>query len=624
MGSPRREEDPTGLLTVTPIPPETRKEYRYMAKLTTASLKDLNRVELMEKAKDLGLKGYQKLRKDDMIALIMEHADESAPEEAVAVEETEVAAESEPEPEEPRSRSQRRTRRHQEESGVAVLEAPEVESETAESESPADGDGEADGEGRRPRRRRRGRDRHRGEVESPEVESTDEVESEGERDEEGEETEAESEAEGERRRRRRRRGRDRDRTERAPRSDEEEASDDESDEDDDQDFEREPERPRRAPRGLLYASGVLELLPEGYGFLRGRTYLPSHSDIYVSVTQVRRFGLRMGDMVLGEVRPPKSGEKYFGLLKVATVNGTDPEIARRRPNFDQLTPIFPEERYTLESDRVNDYSRRIIDLFSPIGKGQRGLLVAPPKAGKTILLKKIANGIIENYPEVTLMALLIDERPEEVTDMERSIEGEVIASTFDESPDHHAHVSELALAKAMRMVEMGKDVVILLDSLTRMGRAYNNITPPSGRTLSGGLDTAALRTPKRFFGAARNIENGGSLTIIATALVETGSKMDEVIFEEFKGTGNMELDLSRRLAEKRVYPAIDIKKSGTRREDKLLTEEEMHKIILMRRALSLLAENQEPTEAVLERMRRTKNNQEFLATLGKDTPSSGR
>jgi transcription termination factor Rho len=369
---------------------------------------------------------------------------------------------------------------------------------------------------------------------------------------------------------------------------------------------------------------VLELLPEGYGFLRGRTYLPSHSDIYVSVSQVRRFSLRMGDMVLGEVRPPKPGEKYFGLLKVATVNGTDPEVARRRPNYDQLTPIFPEERYTLESTQSNDYSRRIIDLFSPIGKGQRGLLVAPPKAGKTILLKKIANGIAENYPEVTLMALLIDERPEEVTDMERSIDGEVIASTFDESPEHHAHVSELALAKAMRQVEMGKDVVILLDSLTRMGRAYNNITPPSGRTLSGGLDTAALRTPKRFFGAARNIENGGSLTIIATALVETGSKMDEVIFEEFKGTGNMELDMSRRLAEKRVYPAIDIKKSGTRREDKLLTEEEYHKIVLMRRALSLLGENQEPTEAILERMKRTKTNAEFLMTLGKDTPSSSR
>lgn len=600
-----------------------------MAKLTTATLKDLNRVELMEKAKDLGLKGFQKLRKDDMIALILEHADESsdaAPEEPQEV--VEVAAAEKPQ----RSRSQRRSRRGgDEESSVAVVDAPETElpetvtEEEAVTNAESDSEGESDGEARRSRRRRRGRDRDR-ERQPREADEEAGVETEGE-SEASEEAESDDESEdsdGERRRRRRRRGRDRDRTERPRSEDEDEESDEESEEDDDSDSTPRESSRRQPPRSLLYASGVLELLPEGYGFLRGRTYLPSHSDIYVSVSQVRRFGLRMGDMVLGEVRAPKPGEKYFGLLKVATVNGTDPEVARRRPNFDQLTPIFPEERYTLESERSNDYSRRIIDLFSPIGKGQRGLLVAPPKAGKTILLKKIANGIIENYPEVTLMALLIDERPEEVTDMERSIDGEVIASTFDESPEHHAHVSELALAKAMRQVEMGKDVVILLDSLTRMGRAYNNITPPSGRTLSGGLDTAALRTPKRFFGAARNIENGGSLTIIATALVETGSKMDEVIFEEFKGTGNMELDLSRRLAEKRVFPAIDIKKSGTRREDKLLTEEELHKIILMRRALSLLGENQEPTEAVLERMRRTKTNAEFLMTLGKDTPSGGR
>jgi transcription termination factor Rho len=603
-----------------------------MANLTTATLKDLSRVELMEKAKDMGLKGFQKLRKDDMIALIMEHVDESSD---ITIEVEQEAAEPEQAPVETRaegrSRSQRRSRREASEaSAVALVEAPEAE-QVAETESEEEAEAEPEQEGRR-RRRRRGRDRDRGEREvEPQREAPgedEEEESEVEATEDGEDEESEGGREGGRRRRRRR-GRDRDRgerEERPARAEEDEESDEEGDEDEDgygeRDRDRERSRPR--PRGLLYASGVLELLPEGYGFLRGRTYLPSHSDIYVSVSQVRRFGLRMGDMVLGEVRSPKPGEKYFGLLKVATVNGTDPEIARRRPNFDQLTPIFPEERYTLESDKTNDYSRRIIDLFSPIGKGQRGLLVAPPKAGKTILLKKIANGIAENYPDVTLMALLIDERPEEVTDMERSIDGEVIASTFDESPEHHAHVSELALAKAMRMVEMGKDVVILLDSLTRMGRAYNNITPPSGRTLSGGLDTAALRIPKRFFGAARNIENGGSLTIIATALVETGSKMDEVIFEEFKGTGNMELDLSRRLAEKRVYPAIDIKKSGTRREDKLLTEEEYQKIVLMRRALSLLGENQEPTEAVLERMRRTRTNAEFLMTLGKDSPASGR
>ena len=606
-----------------------------MANTTTAALKDLSRVELMEKAKDMGLKGFQKLRKDDMIALIMEHASDTdeAPAEVVEaeVEESQVEVE-QVAAEGRRSRSQRRSRNSREESSsVAVVEAPEEEEAETESEEAAegqDGDRESEGgEGRRRRRRRRGRDRERSPREDNEAESEDEIEA--DEPEVAEDSEDEEEGEG-RRRRRRRRGRDRDRGEREERyerpahSEDEESDGEEDEEDEESDSERGGGRRVEQRRELLYASGVLELLPEGYGFLRGRSYLPSHSDIYVSVSQVRRFALRMGDMVLGQVRSPKPGEKYFGLLKVATVNGTDPEIARRRPHFESLTPIFPEERYTLESERTNDYSRRIIDLFSPIGKGQRGLLVAPPKAGKTILLKKIAAGIAENYPEVTLMALLIDERPEEVTDMERSIDGEVIASTFDESPDHHAHVSELALAKAMRLVEMGKDVVILLDSLTRMGRAYNNITPPSGRTLSGGLDTAALRTPKRFFGAARNIENGGSLTIIATALVETGSKMDEVIFEEFKGTGNMELDLSRRLAEKRVYPSIDIKKSGTRREDKLLTEEEYQKIVLMRRALSLLGENQEPTEAVLERMRRAKTNAEFLMTLGKDSPAPGR
>lgn len=604
-----------------------------MAKLTTASLKDLNRVELMEKAKEMGLKGYQKLRKDDMIALIMEHSAETDEAPTVAEAEKVEAPAEEAVSEGRRSRSQRRTRQAEEDSSVAVVEAPEQEETDSEQADEAGDSAESEGgEGRRRRRRRRGRDRDR----APREEGDSEGDDDASEHESNEDAEADSESESEsdeddeegdgRRRRRRRRGRDRgERDDRPARSEDDESDSDDDDDDEESDSDRGESRRRVEPRReLLYASGVLELLPEGYGFLRGRTYLPSHSDIYVSVSQVRRFGLRMGDMVLGQVRAPKPGEKYFGLLKVATVNGVDPEVARRRPHFESLTPIFPEERYTLESDRTNDYSRRIIDLFSPIGKGQRGLLVAPPKAGKTILLKKIAAGIAENYPEVTLMALLIDERPEEVTDMERSIEGEVIASTFDESPEHHAHVSELALAKAMRLVEMGKDVVILLDSLTRMGRAYNNITPPSGRTLSGGLDTAALRTPKRFFGAARNIENGGSLTIIATALVETGSKMDEVIFEEFKGTGNMELDLSRRLAEKRVYPSIDIKKSGTRREDKLLTEEEYQKIVLMRRALSLLGENQEPTEAVLERMRRAKTNAEFLMTLGKDSPAPGR
>lgn len=576
-----------------------------MAKFTADSLKNCNRPELMEMAKELGLKGFQKLRKDDMIALILEHSPNGASAQAQAAPEPEApAAKAESSDSERSSRSKRRSHHRNDEEGRAqpaererptaqateTAEESDQESADTDSGSTDEDNGRERREGRRRRRRRggdsdddRGRNRRGRQRDQQEADS---------------ETESERDLDGES-------------------DDEQDYTEDGGDDNGaDEDYEESDSRPTR--RHLLYASGVLELLPEGYGFLRGRRYLPSPTDIYVSVAQVRRFGLRMGDMVLGEVRPPKSGEKYYGLLKVATVNGVDPDQARRRPKFDQLTPIFPEERYTLESESKNDYSRRIIDLFAPIGKGQRGLLVAPPKAGKTILLKKIANGILENYPEVTLMALLIDERPEEVTDMERSISGEVIASTFDESPEHHAHVCELALAKAQRMVEMGKDVVILMDSLTRMGRAYNNITPPSGRTLSGGLDTAALRTPKRFFGAARNIENGGSLTIIATALVETGSKMDEVIFEEFKGTGNMELDLSRRLAEKRVFPAIDIIKSGTRREDKLLTAEELQKIILMRRALSMLNDNQqEPTEAVLQRMKNAPTNAEFLLSLGK-------
>ncbi len=384
----------------------------------------------------------------------------------------------------------------------------------------------------------------------------------------------------------------------------------------------EPEVAMETEQGTVFVTGVLDVLPEGFGFLRGRTYLPSPNDIYVSISQVKRFDLRMGDMVTGQVRPPKSGEKYFGLLKVVTINGIDPEIARRRPHFDQLTPIFPNQRYTLETATA-DMSARIIDLFCPIGKGQRGLIVAPPKAGKTILLKKLANGITTNFPDTILMALLVDERPEEVTDMDRSIRGEVIASTFDEPPEQHAHVSQLVLEKARRLVEMGKDVVILLDSLTRMGRAYNNTTPPSGRTLSGGLDIAALRMPKRFFGSARNIENGGSLTVIATALIETGSKMDDVIFEEFKGTGNMEVDLSRRLAERRIFPAMDLKKSGTRHEELLLGEEELRKIWLMRRALDLLGADQEPTEAIIERMKKTRSNPEFLATLGREVSHRG-
>jgi len=372
-------------------------------------------------------------------------------------------------------------------------------------------------------------------------------------------------------------------------------------------------------QGLLFATGILEVLPEGYGFLRGKSYLPGNNDIYVSMSQIKRFDLRVGDTVSGQVRPPKNGEKYYGLLKVQAVNSMDPELARKRPHFSELTPIFPNERYNLETLQ-EEVATRIIDILAPIGKGQRGLIVAPPKAGKTILLKQIANGISKNHPDTVLIALLVDERPEEVTDMERSIEGEVVSSTFDEPPEQHAHVTELVLEKAKRIVENGKDLVILLDSITRLARAYNLITPPTGRTPSGGLDTAALKMPKRFLGAARNLENGGSLTIIATALVETGSKMDDVIFEEFKATGNMELDLTRRLAERRIFPAIDIKKSGTRHEELLIPEDDLKKCWVLRRALDMFG-TEEMTEILIDKMRKTKTNREFLATITKEALS---
>ena len=368
-------------------------------------------------------------------------------------------------------------------------------------------------------------------------------------------------------------------------------------------------------QGLIFSTGILEILPDGYGFLRGKTYLPKMNDIYVSQSQIRRFDLRMGDVVSGQVRPPKSGEKYYGLLKIQGVNSLDPEDIKKRPNFSDLTPIFPNEKLTLETSSEN-IATRIIDILAPIGKGQRGLIVAPPKAGKTTLLKQIANGITTNYPDIVLIALIIDERQEEVTDMERSIDGEVISSTFDEPPEQHVHVSELVIEKAKRLVESGKDVVIMLDSITRLARAYNQVTPPTGRTLSGGLDTSALKMPKRFLGSARNLEFGGSLTIIATALVETGSKMDDVIFEEFKATGNMELDLSRKLSERRIFPAIDIKKSGTRHEELLLGDADLKKSWLLRRALEVFGD--EMSEMLIEQIKKTKNNKEFLATLTKE------
>ncbi len=356
--------------------------------------------------------------------------------------------------------------------------------------------------------------------------------------------------------------------------------------------------------------GILEVLPDGYGFLRGENYLSTPKDVYISPIQIRRFRLDKGDKIKGIARQPKEGEKFPALIYVGEVNGEVPEKAYRRQKFDDLTPIYPEERIKLETVQ-NEYAMRIIDLMSPIGKGQRGMIVAPPKVGKTTLLKKIANSITTNNPEIELIVLLIDERPEEVTDMKRSIKGDVIYSTFDELPEHHVKVAEMVLERAKRLTEQKKDVVILLDSITRLARAYNLSIPSSGRTLSGGLDPSALHKPKKFFGAARNIENGGSLTILATALTETGSRMDDVIFEEFKGTGNMEVHLDRKLSEKRIFPAIDINKSGTRREELLLTKKELETVFALRKAMSTMSVA-EVTEELITQMVATKNNDEFL------------
>lgn len=363
--------------------------------------------------------------------------------------------------------------------------------------------------------------------------------------------------------------------------------------------------------------GILEIQEDNnFGFLRFSNFLTSDKDIYVSPTQIRRFNLKTGDKIKGITRLPKEGERFGALLYVLTVNGDEPGRAIRRPDFDDLTPVFPYERLRLE-DGSRDLSMRLIDLVAPIGKGQRGLIVAPPKAGKTVLLKKVANAIEKNYPEVELIVLLVDERPEEVTDMKRSLKGgEVIYSTFDEMPQHHVKVAEMVLARAQRLVEHGKDVVILLDSITRLARAYNMVVPASGRTLSGGLDPGALHKPKKFFGAARKMEEGGSITILATALVETGSRMDDVIFEEFKGTGNMELHLDRKLSEKRIFPAISLNKSGTRREDLLMNQEELEAIWIMRRNLSG-GSTQDVTEAIIENLAHTKNNSDFVKVIKK-------
>ncbi len=368
--------------------------------------------------------------------------------------------------------------------------------------------------------------------------------------------------------------------------------------------------------GLIYGEGVLEILPDGFGFLRAPdyNYLPGPDDIYISPSQIRRFTLRTGDTVSGQIRPPKDTERYFAMLKVESVNYEDPETARDKILFDNLTPFYPQKKIALETNNSENYSARVMDLLTPIGKGQRGLIVASPRTGKTMLLQNIANSITANHPEITLIVLLIDERPEEVTDMERSVRAEVISSTFDEPAQRHIQVAEMVIEKAKRLVENQVDVVILLDSITRLARAYNAVVPPSGKVLSGGVDSNALHRPKRFFGAARNIEEGGSLTIMATALVDTGSRMDEVIFEEFKGTGNLEIHLDRRLVDRRVFPTIDIQKSGTRKEELLLDPQTLNRIWLLRKVLQPM-NTVESMEFLLEKIRNTPNNQAFLDSM---------
>jgi transcription termination factor Rho len=377
-------------------------------------------------------------------------------------------------------------------------------------------------------------------------------------------------------------------------------------------------RAKAEREGLIFGGGVLQIIQDdNIGFLRSDHLLPGPEDVYVSQSQIRRFGLRTGDMVIGQVRPPKETEKYFGLLRVEAVNGLDPEAAKARPDFDKLTPIFPNQQFKLET-KPNIIATRLLDMLAPIGKGQRGLIVSPPKAGKTTILKQIANGISENYPDAHLMVVLIGERPEEVTDVDRSVEAEVFSSTFDDPVENQTRVAEMSLARAKRLVEGGKDVVVMLDSITRLARAYNLVVPPSGRTLTGGFDPAALYPPKRFFGAARNLEEGGSLTIIGTCLVDTGSRMDDLIYEEFKGTGNSEVHLNRKLAERRIFPAIDIERSSTRREELLLDDETLSRVFTLRRMIDMLGGGEDALDPVISRLIKTKANKEFLATLNKD------
>ncbi|PIQ50032.1 MAG: transcription termination factor Rho [Cytophagales bacterium CG12_big_fil_rev_8_21_14_0_65_40_12] len=549
--------------------------------------------ELKEIAEAMGLKNYKKLGKQEIIYAILDHQaripDSELPKKPSA--KVEVEAEETPEiqseagNETPRpAQREKRDRPDRTDRGPRKVVRENVTEKASESEKPAPKDKREPREPRAPREERESGNR------PPKVEASETDERDNQ---EGEQT-------GEKQEERRNDKRDNGNIDR-----------------------RDNRKPNRQQYnqsikdfdGLIESEGVLEIMQDGYGFLRSSdyNYLASPDDIYVSPSQIKLFGLKTGDTVKGQIRPPKEGEKYFALLRVESVNGKTTEEIRDRVPFEYLTPLFPEEKINL-STKPSLTSTRILDMFAPIGKGQRGMIVAQPKTGKTVLLKEIANAIAENHPEIFLIILLIDERPEEVTDMARSVRAEVISSTFDEQADRHVKVSNIVLEKAKRMVECGHDVVILLDSITRLARAYNTVVPSSGKILSGGVDANALHKPKRFFGAARNVENGGSLSIIATALIETGSKMDEVIFEEFKGTGNMELQLDRKLANKRIYPAIDVPASGTRREDLLMSKEELQRVWILRKFMSDM-NSIEAMEFLLDRMKGTKDNEEFLISM---------
>ncbi len=580
-------------------------------------LNDMLVPELRDLAKQLGIKGIQKLTKQELIYKILDHQ---------ALTDSTDADSAEAPAEEAADTGRSTRKRRMRVSGVVPFEEVETEEDVRREEaarkkkeeaaehpeqaeaSPEEGEGEARKEEQKSRRRRRRRKKDEEAAEAAEAPAEETAEAPA--DEEEAQEESRTRQKNSRRRKARAGAASEDETEPA----ETEVA-----------VAEEPAQPSQPARprfnieldGVIEGEGVLEMMPDGYGFLRSAdyNYLTSPDDIYVSPSQIKLFGLRTGDTVRGAIRPPKEGEKYFALLRVSAINGLDPKQVRDRVPFDYLTPLFPQEKFNLTTSPMGrDLSTRIIDLFTPIGKGQRGLIVAQPKTGKTWLLKDVANAIATNHPECYLLVLLIDERPEEVTDMKRSVKAEVVSSTFDEPAENHVRVAGIVLEKAKRLVECGHDVVILLDSITRLARAYNTVAPASGKVLSGGVEANALHKPKKFFGAARNIEHGGSLTILATALIDTGSKMDEVIFEEFKGTGNMELQLNRSLANKRIYPAIDLTRSSTRREDLLLDRETLQRMFILRNHLADM-KPEEAMEFILKHMRNTSSNAEFLASM---------